>query len=226
MRLQKLYYVILLINIAAFPMRSLAQSLPVGTPVLEDALRRAQLLGQIDSSISFTSRPLFPAASMKLNNVFDPYNTLENERWTKSDGIFRFAKERGILQLLPFTWLQQFNTHHPYSLNDGAMIPARGYQTMISGGLYAKYGPLSIQLRPEYVYAANRNFQGFYKEQSDQVWAEFYLLNNVIDLPEKFGESAYKKLFWGQSSLRLTFGAVSLGISNEISGGDRAYGIP
>jgi hypothetical protein len=215
MRLQKLYYVILLINFAAFPMRSLAQSLPVGTPVLEDALRRAQLLGQIDSSISFTSRPLFPAASMKLNNVFDPYNTLENERWTKSDGIFRFAKERGIIQLLPFTWLQQFNTHHPYSLNDGAMIPARGYQTMISGGLYAKYGPLSIQLRPEYVYAANRNFQGFYKEQSDQVWAEFYLLNNIIDLPEKFGESAYKKLFWGQSSLRLSFGAVSLGISNE-----------
>jgi len=116
---------------------------------------------------------------------------------------------------LPFTFQQQFNTHHPYSLNDGAMIPARGYQTMISGGLYAQYGPLSIQLRPEYVYAENKSFQGFYKEQSDQVWAEYYTLNNVIDTPEKFGENAYKKLFWGQSSLRLTFGPVSLGISNE-----------
>jgi len=62
------------------PSESQAQSLPVGTPVLEDALRRAQLLGQIDSSISFTSRPLFPTASMKLTNTFDPYNSMEKER--------------------------------------------------------------------------------------------------------------------------------------------------
>lgn len=206
---------ILLIAMISRPLESKSQSLPVGTPVLEDALRRGQLLGEIDSSISFTSRPLFPTASMKLTNTFDPYNTLEEERWTKSDGTFHFAKNKGIVQLLPFTWQQQFNTHHPYSLNDGSMIPARGYQTMISGGLFAKYGPISIQLRPEYVYAGNQNFQGFYKEQPDPVWAEYYLLNNVIDTPEKFGDRAYKNMFWGQSSVRLTYGSVSLGISNE-----------
>jgi len=215
MRFLKIYYIILLIVSVNIPVRSLAQSLPVGTPVLEDALRRAQLLGQIDSSISFTSRPLFPVASLKLNNTFDIDGSLEKEHWNKPDGIFRFAKERGRIQLLPFTWQQQFNTHHPYSLNDGAMIPARGYQTMISGGVYAQYGPLSIQLRPEYVYAENKNFQGFSKSQPDEVWAEYYYLHNHIDLPEKFGDRSYKKLFWGQSSLRLTFGPVSLGISSE-----------
>ena len=215
MRLLKIYYFILLICAINVPFGSLAQSLPVGTTVLEDALRRAQLLGQIDSSISFTSRPLFPVASLKLNNAFDLDGSLETERWNKTDGIFRFAKEKGRIQLLPFTWQQQFNTHHPYSLNDGAMIPARGYQTMISGGIYAQYGPLSIQLRPEYVYAENKNFQGFSKEQPDQVWAEYYFMHNSIDLPERFGEKAYKKLFWGQSSLRLTCGPVSLGLSNE-----------
>jgi len=214
MRFQRIYYIILLIGISNIPLLSFAQSLPVGTPMLEDALRRAQLLGQIDSSISFTSRPLFPTISLKLNNSSDLYNLLDNEPQTKSDGTFRFAKN-GVLQLLPFTWQQQFNTHHPYSLNDGAMIPARGYQTIISGGIYAQYGPLSIQLRPEYVFAENKNFQGFYKEQPDAVWAEYYYLHNHIDLPERFGENAYKKLFWGQSSLRLTFGPVSLGISNE-----------
>lgn len=215
MKIKNLVPVFLLVGFWGFSLPSFSQSIPVGTIVLEDALRRGQLLGQIDSSISFTSRPLFPVASMKLNNAFDPYTTLENERWTKWDGIFHFAKERGRIQLLPFTWLQQFNTHHPYSLNDGAMIPARGYQTMFSGGVYAQYGPVSIQLRPEYVYAANNNFQGFYKEQTDQVWAEYYALHNVIDLPDKFGDNAYKRLFWGQSSLRLNYGPVSLGLSNE-----------
>lgn len=212
-----IFHLTALIAICIFcqPLESQAQSLPVGTPVLEDALRRAQLLGQIDSSISFTSRPLFPVASLKANNAFDFDGSLETERWNKTDCIFRFAKEKGRIQLLPFTWQQQFNTHHPYSLNDGAMIPARGYQTMISGGIYAQYGPLSIQLRPEYTYAENKNFQGFSKEQPDQVWAEYYYLHNHIDMPERFGKTAYQKLFWGQSSLRLTVGPVSLGISNE-----------
>lgn len=197
------------------PLGSEAQSLPVGTPVLEDALRRAQLLGEIDSSISFTSRPLFPVVSMKLTNAFDPYSTLDKERWTKSDGTIRFAKNKGIVQLLPFTWQQQFNTHHPYSLNDGAMIPAKGYQTLISGGIYAEYGPLSIQLRPEYVFAENQSFQGFYKEQPDNIWSKYYEFQNTIDLPERFGQGTYQRLTWGQSSVRLTYGSVSLGFSNE-----------
>ena len=42
-----------------------------------------------------------------------------------------------------------------------AMIPAKGYQTLLSAGLYAKYGVLSVQLKPEYVYAANPNFEIF-----------------------------------------------------------------
>jgi len=205
----------LLICLIYRPLKCQAQSLPVGTPVLEDALRRAQLLGEIDSSISFTSRPLFPTASMKLTNTFDPYNSMEKDRWTKTDATFRFAKNKGIVQLLPFTWQQQFNTHHPYSLDDGAMIPAKGYQTLISGGFYAQYGPLSIQLRPEYVFAENQSFQGFYKQQSDAVWAGYYGWQNYIDTPEKFGNGNYQKLSWGQSSVRLIVGSVSLGISNE-----------
>lgn len=194
---------------------SQAQSIPVGTPVLEDAYRRAQLLGEIDSSISFTSRPLFPVASMKVNNAFDPFNSLEHDRLLKTDGIFRFAKEKGIVQLLPFTLQQQFNSDHPYSLNDGPMIPARGYQTQISGGFYAKYGPLSIQFRPEYIFAENRDYQGFYKQVNDFKWFEYYEVQLFSDLPEKFGNKPYKKLLWGQSSLRLSHGPVSIGLSNE-----------
>lgn len=190
-----------------------AQTVPVGTPVLEDALRREQLLGLIDSSYSFTVRPVYPVAAFKLDNPFNP--TTDEDGKEMTGGTVRFAGKYGILRLLPITIQQQFNTHHPYSLNDGAMIPARGYQTLISGGFFGRLGPLSIQLCPEYVYAENRDFQGFYAEQPDRAWVEYYHLHNSIDLPEKFGESAYRKLFWGQSSARLTFGPISLGLSNE-----------
>ncbi len=211
----KIYCIILFVFIINLQKHALAQSLPVGTHLLEDAYRRGQLVGEIDSSISFTSRPIFPVQSMKVSNTFDPFKTLEKDRWNKENGIFHFAKERGMVQILPFTRQLQYNSDHPYSLNDGAMIPARGYQTMVSGGFFAKYGPLSVQFRPEYIHAQNQDYQGFYKEMRDQVWYEYYQVQVFSDLPEKFGNTPYSKFSLGQSSIRLTFGPASIGLSNE-----------
>lgn len=215
MKFIKVLYTVLLYCALSFPLFSKAQSLPIGTPILEDAYRRAQLLGQIDSSISFTSRPFFPEVALKLKDGFDPFNVLDNETDGKFNNKLHFLGKWGEVELLPVTLQNQFNTHHPYSLNDGEMIPARGYQTMFSAGLYAKFGPLSIQLRPEYVYSENRKFDGYSEKQSEISWAAYYNFLNRIDLPERFGEKTYNRLFWGQSSIRLTVGAISLGFSNE-----------
>jgi len=177
----------------------MAQSLPVGMPVLEDYYRRSQLLGQIDSSISFTVRPLFPQA-LNVEDIFHPDSNLNDERRHISP---EFKNNKSILRILPITWQQQYNTHHPYGWNDGSMIRAKGYQMMFSAGVYAKYGPLSVQLSPEFVFAENKTF------------AEYPTYYNNTDLPERYGEKAYYKLSWGQSSIRLSFGPVSLGLSDE-----------
>lgn len=192
-----------------------AQTLPVGTSGLEDYYRRKQLLGEIDSTVSFSIRPLSPEKAFKVNNVFDPDNSLNSDGYFKSSGPIRFANGRGEFQVLPFSWQQQYNSHHPYGWNDGAMIPARGYQTMLSGGFYARFGPLSIQLRPEFVYAQNKSFDGFAPGKTDLELLRYYEFYNSIDAPESFGKGAYSKANWGQSSIRLTFGPVSFGLSNE-----------
>ncbi|WP_295794839.1 capsule assembly Wzi family protein [Mucilaginibacter sp.] len=191
-----------------------AQSVPVGTPALDDYYRRMQLLGKVDSNVSFTIRPLFPGAAFKKHNAFDPDTTLKNDNWTPA-GPVSFGNGAGSFQILPFSWQQQFNSDHPYGWNDGAMIPAKGYQTMVSGGIFVKYGPLSIQFRPEFVYAANPPFNGFASGRSDQDLLAYYHFYNNIDNPERFGTKAYSKAFLGQSSIRLTFDPVSIGLSNE-----------
>jgi len=206
---------LLLLACLLSPALLVAQTIPVGTPVLEDFYRRAQLLGQVDSTLSFTSRPFYPAIWLKTANAFDPDSSLNKIRKSKFDGILRFDKNRGMVQLLPVTLQAQFNTHHPYSMNDGAMIPARGLQTLVNAGFYAKYGPLSVQFYPEFVYAENKPFPGFSEAQSDAVWIAWYGVYNYIDMPERFGNAPLKKASWGQSSVRLTAGPVSLGISNE-----------
>lgn len=189
-----------------------AQALPVGTPVIEDYYRRMQLLGKIDSNVSFTVRPINPVQLFNIKNIYRP-DSVENDFQTH--GQFTFAGKQGLLQILPINWQNQVNTNHPYGWNDGAMIPARGYQTMLSGGFYLKYGPLSIQLRPEFVYAQNSKFDGFDKNRTDDDLKKYYSYYSMIDRPERFGTSSYQKLFLGQSSIRLTVGPISAGLSNE-----------
>jgi hypothetical protein len=202
---------ILLFYIISFSGQLQAQSSPVGTPILEDGYRRAQLLGLVDSTASFCARPFFP----------DPCKELKKDSWTKFDGSFSFDKGNGFIKLLPVTWINQFNSDRPAGLNDGPMIPARGYQTMISAGVYFQYKHLSIQLRPEFVNAENLNYQGFPHTLydpvlADQRWYQYYHYDlNKIDNPEKFGDKTYHKTFWGQSSIRINYGAISLGLSTE-----------
>ncbi len=179
-----------------------AQTVPVGTTSIEDYYRRMQLMGELDSTISFTVRPLSPKNLMNTNNVFDPDTSLEQDHWLNLNHSLKSNKLLAF-QLMPITWKQQINSHHPYGWNDGAMIPAKGYQTLLSAGLFAQLGFLTIQLAPEYVYATNKEFLLSGKKL------------NGIDLPERFGNNSFSKATWGQSSVRLNFGPASLGLSNE-----------
>ena len=189
-----------------------AQTLPVGLPVSEDSYRREQLLGNKDSLISFTIRPIY--AGDQLRSGIDTLSA-EN-RLLKFNSRLSVPGNKGIIQLLPISLQHQYNSILPYDWNDGTKIPAKGNQTSLSFGAFFKYGPLSIQLRPEYVYAENAEFEGFPSEQYDVVWAKYYNnYFNVTDITERYGEDPYSKLFWGQSSVRLTFDPISIGISNE-----------
>jgi len=48
------------------------QSLPVGTPGIEEYYRRAQLMGKVDSSLSFCANPFFPTSALGEKNPFNP----------------------------------------------------------------------------------------------------------------------------------------------------------
>jgi hypothetical protein len=201
---------LLFVNIDAY-----SQTLPVGTPI-EDAYRREQLLGKLDSNVSFTIRPISPLAAFGKENIFDPDGSLKGSNIQGNNGIYKTADGKGVLQLLPITWQQQYNTHNPYGWNDGSMIPAAGYQSLFSLGFYARYKFLSIQLQPEFVYAQNKNFDGFTQAGNElTAWKAWYGVYNRTDLPERFGAGPYSKLLAGQSSIRLNFDPISFGLSTE-----------
>lgn len=189
---------------------SSAQTLPVGTPFLEETWRRQQLMGERDIHTSFTIRPIHTSTPADYDSAYNPYN-FQN----RAPGYKTYANGKGVFRFLPATVIQQYNAHHPFGWNDGAMIQARGYQTQLSAGAYTRIGPLSIQLQPEFVFAQNRDFATFPSSYSDTVWRAYYHVLNNSDNPEKYGNGTYTKLFPGQSSIRLHYKKLSIGLSTE-----------
>lgn len=211
-----------------------AQSVPVGLPFFDDALRRGQLMGRLDSNVSFMIRPIDAVRAFGIQNPFGfdslyfPLDTLKYGKYSelflylndadsnktklvympgydkKGKAAFRPKGNKHIrLSLLPVYTHTRYNGHHPYGWSDGAMIPARGLQQYISGGIFVKAGPLEAQFRPEYVWAQNREFQNPpFRPRG-------------IDLPERMGQDTYRRRFLGQSYVKLHLGPMALGWSNE-----------
>lgn len=186
---------------------SFSQTLNLNNTLFENNLRRAQLNGEISSNISFTLRPLDLSNYNVNKNIFnyDEY----------SPTILHFLNNNGKLKILPIDFITNYTSHHPYNRNNGSMITNTGYQQLISGGIYLELGPLTLQLKPENIYAENKNYDGFWKGHYDVTWANRYILWNRIDTPERFGIDEYKKTTLGQSSIRLNYKSLSLGISSE-----------
>lgn len=185
-----------------------AQVLPVGTHLLEDKYRRDQLLGHIDSTVSFTIRPL-TAAALQRQNVFAKWDS------TKSKSVvYVTPDEQGYVQLMPASLMLQTNTAYPYGWSDGAMIPARGLQRKLTAGVFAQYKFLTVQFQPEYVSADNLDYHELAATPGyGHHW--YITFGNRMDMPEFFGKRKYTRVGLGQSSIRLNFEPVSIGWSTE-----------
>lgn len=190
-----------------------AQTVPLGLlENIDDQYRRLQLLGRDTTGNSFTVRPLtLPTFDNGTGgDSFYAYKQLLKP-------LFNNSKLNIQVYALPVVLQQQYNFKAPYGMNDNSMVQSRGYQASISAGMFLRWGPLSVQLYPEYVYAQNKSFLGPESNVNESGFQKAYAtyIYNKIDNPSSFGESAYNKFSWGQSSVRLTFNPISLGLSNE-----------
>ena len=98
---------------------------------------------QAGSLLSMGQAAAFANTIVPMEEIFD------TEKYAPS--LLSFLKGNGKIKILPIDYNTEFNSHHPYNRNNGSMIPNRGYQHIVSAGIYAEIGLLSIQLKPEYL---------------------------------------------------------------------------
>jgi len=195
MKLKKLFFLF-------YPILIFGQNINLNNDFNNQLIRYYVLANKIDSELSFNVRPLnFNSFSEIIENQ---YKTILNNQ---SNSI--------QIKTLGIDYFIEFNSHHPYNRNNGTMIPNRGYQHIISPGIYIKTGPLTIQFKPEHHFSQNKEFDGFWEGHYSVIWAKRYGLWNRLDMPERFGKTNHNKTTFGQSSIRLNWKSLSLGISNE-----------
>ena len=165
-------------------------------------IRTSIIQGEINTDYSMNIRPL-------------DVNSFESLFKDQYKVVFKNKSNTIQLKTLGLDYFIEFNSNHPYNRNNGTMIPNRGYQHIISPGLYLKLGPLSFQFKPEHHFSENKNFDGFWDGHYPSIWAKRYRLWNHIDMPERFGTKNHNKETFGQSSIRLNWKKLSIGISKE-----------
>ena len=128
-----------------------AQSLPVGFPLIEEGLRRGQLLGTVDSLLSFNIRSLNHIEALQQNKPSFTFGSV----------LRKSENEQFNVQLLPISNQTEYTSNIPYQTNNGLMLPIAGFQSSLSAGVYAKLGILSLQLYPTLYYGMNREVDGY-----------------------------------------------------------------
>ena len=195
MKLKHLFFVF-------FPILLIGQNINLNNDFNNQLIRYSVLKNEISTDFSFNVRPL---------NIHSFSEILGNQYKT----ILRNPSNTIQIKTLGIDYFIEYNSHHPYNRNNGTMIPNRGYQHIISPGIFIKTGPLTIQFKPEHHFSENKEFDGFWEGHYSVIWAKRYKLWNHIDMPERFGNNNHNKTTFGQSSIRLNWKSLSLGVSNE-----------
>jgi hypothetical protein len=191
---------------------SFSQTISVGD-YSESLARMNQLLGISDDLSSFTQHPL--------NSAFNSKGDSALQNMVASKSIIPKFNLLGIpssIRILPFTWLNDYNSKLPYGYNNGPLYPNVGYQTMVTGGVFIRMGVLNIQFKPEIVHAQNGFFQTFADVQANYkspLINEFFFIINGIDAPERFAQWGLNTADLGQSKITLNFHNIEAGVSTE-----------
>lgn len=183
-----------------------AQNLPAGFPMLEEALRRKQLLGDSSITHSFNLRPL---------NLLDQQKFINLQK--NQDSLFNTPKSNKHFQFYPTPILNTtvYNYNRPYGYGNYAINHGVGLQNLTSAGFFAKLWILEVNLRPEIVYSQNRGYRGFSGQFSDNVISQRFRYWNFGDHPERFDAQYNRVAHLGQSSVSLHAGPVELGVGTQ-----------
>ncbi len=202
-----------LVLLFAGPELAYSQNIPVTFPLLNDYLRRQQVLGEQDAEFSFNYRPINVPAALENASMFEGDSVLMD--FIKPVKIKQIKNEKLKVSLLPAQITQVYNSSHPYGWGEGPILSARGFQHLVEAGVHASYGLLSVQFYPQFFHARNNPFPEYNADMPDLFFERIHRFVGRIDQPVRHGNRPITRLLPGNSHIKVNFGAFAAGISTE-----------
>jgi hypothetical protein len=163
--------------------------------MIDEYLRRKALIEPARVEFGFLQRSMVKT----FDDLF-----FENDSLPSEEKLFQY-------EFFPITMSLRSDIKRPYNTGEFGSIPARGFQSFLSGGIKANFSIFHIQFLPEWVAAENKAFEGFPDSFSSKVIGDRFIYWNEGDSPERFGNKFYNVLSTGQSSVSLRYKAFELG---------------
>jgi hypothetical protein len=224
---------IIFTSVLLYALATSAQSVSLLNKPLNDAIRRAQLWGDVPIASSFCVRPVDAVKALGFDDPYDldsKYDFVNNDKTKEgllpkfsipisgltdniSDSLTKFIvnkvspKNLFSLRATPITTRVQYNSHHDYGWQDGPMIPNKGMQYYFNTGIYGNIGLIEFQYAPEVVHALN--------DSVPPPGVRNIANSGSYDNPDRFGTDPYRRNYIGQSYVKLNLGSVSFGVSSE-----------
>ena len=199
------------------------------------ALISVPVAGAQDSASARIQAPLFEPVVTVSGDSVDHLRLAQLQGKAPSGGMFFRSTSsltdprvtgktpRLLSVVLPQAWLVM-NSDLPFGQNDGAMWAGKGYNWRALAGVTATFGPVRIVAIPEVVYSTNYaisidpldlRFARPLPGNRSSFGSPFNYIPYSIDWPYRFGDSAFAKVYPGQSSASVSFAQLEAGVSTE-----------
>jgi hypothetical protein len=173
--------------------------------------RALELAGVLPPS-QWTIRPFGPReiAGFAVNDSMHPWSGRQAPPKRRYRGV-SWTIEPGVATTI-------YNSAIPYGYNDGAVWAGKGLTQVLTGGVHAAYGALTMSIAPTFFAAQNLDFPLLETAYTDRRAFSTPLYGGGIDAPQRFGPEAYLRLDPGQSTIRVDAGPVTVGASSANEG--------
>ena len=108
-------------------------------------------------------------------------------------------------------WFNSFNTAAPYGQNDGALWQGKGYNTSLTGGARLEAYGFEVTIKPQVSFSQNQSFEIMPSAGKN----EYGYFQPGIDLPQRFGDSAFWTFDWGDTEIRWTWRTFTIGFGTQ-----------
>ncbi|MCV9386831.1 capsule assembly Wzi family protein [Reichenbachiella ulvae] len=123
-------------------------------------------------------------------------------------------KNNKYISILPIRFANHYNSTYARGYNDGALWKGKGLTSSLQGGLTGKYGILEFTLAPIIFYSQNADFELAPIQGNNHIY-NYQFRNQRIDYVQRYGDSSFTQIDWGQTEIRAVYKNMTIGISTQ-----------